>query len=109
MGRMEQFLYNIPFFFEKPKGGPLYNLSILHPVRLYLVCHYNIYIFIVRYVYIKIFKFRSNDQSAVSEAAKLDRKRRNIVSTGYNMAVWMAEGIVTILVSTDLAGEILPQ
>ena len=28
----------------------------------------------------------------------------NIVSTGYNMAVWLAEGLVTILVKINLRG-----
>ena len=98
MGREEEFFYNIPFFLEQPRGGPLNNLSIWHPVRLYLVVIYNVYIVVVPIAYIKIFRFRKLDSSVISEEVKLFRKRRNIVSTWYNMAVWLAEGVVTILV-----------
>ena len=104
MGRVEQFFYSIPFFFEQPKGGPLNNLAIWHPARLYLILLYNSYVFIVPYVYIKIFEFRRNDKSAISEDSKLHRKKRNVVSTGYNMAVWLGEGVVTILVKTNFKG-----
>ena len=100
MGQEEQFFYDIPFFLEQPRGGPLNKLPIWHPVRLYLVILYNVYIFVVPIAYIKIFRFRKLDTSVVSEQAQLFRKRRNIVSTWYNMAVWLVEGVVTILVRT---------
>ena len=100
MGWEEQFFYDIPFFLEQPRGGPLNNLSIWHPVRLYLVVIYNVYIVVVPIAYIKIFRFRTLNTSVVSEQARIFQKRRNIVSTWYNMAVWLVEGVVTILIRT---------
>ena len=103
MGKEEGYFYNIPSFLEEPLGGPLTKLPIWNPFRLVMIIFYNVYLFVVPFAYIKIFMFRKNNMNTkISEEHRLFWKRRNIVSTWYNMAVWLAEGVFTILVSVDL-------
>ena len=103
MGKEETFFFNIPFFLEERVGSGHIMLPFWHPLHLIFCFIYTCYIFIVPFVYMKIFRFRGKrGVTGISEEQKLFWKRRNIVSTWYNMAVWLSEGIVSILVSYNL-------
>ena len=96
MGKEEQYFFNIPFFLEETAGGPLYKLPLWHPFRLIALFLFDINLFIVPYAYIKIFNFRKNLRMIQHHGPHW--KRRNIVSTGYNMAIWLVEGFISIAV-----------
>ena len=101
MGKEEQYYFNIAFFLDEPIGGPLYKLPVWHPYRLVIMCLYYFYIVLVPYAYIKIFMFRKNQRTkGLAEKDNMTWKRRNIVSTGYNMVVWLVEGLVMLMVSS---------
>ena len=97
MGRAEEYFFNIPFFLEDPVGGHLTILPIYHPFRLALIFLYCIYLFIVPFAYIRIYRFRKKCHENGKD--KSYQKKRNIVSFGYNMAVWLAEGVAMTFVS----------
>ena len=99
MGQEEQFFFNIPFFFEESNGVDSSQMPIWHPFRLTRFFIFSFSMFIAPYAYVNIFLFRKNqNQCGLSETEKTSRKRRNIVSTGYNLAIWLAEGVVLIMV-----------
>ena len=97
MGREEQYYFNIPHFLAKTDwmdGGALYKLSFWHPFRMIMVFLFYTYLVLVPFTYINIFIFRRKHHSE-----NRGLKRRNIVSTGYNMAVWFLESLVMVVVS----------
>ena len=97
MGREEQYYFNIPHFLAKTDwmdGGALYKLSFWHPFRMIMVFLFYTYLVLVPFTYINIFIFRRKHHSE-----NRGLKRRNIVSTGYNMAVWFLESLAMLLVS----------
>ena len=99
MGRAEQYLYSIPFFHDEKPGGHLNILPVSHPYRLSLYFLYYIYLVLVPYVYIKIYRFRKkNSQPGISEKERMFRKKRNIVSFRYNIAIYLMEGLATLTV-----------
>ena len=99
MGRAEQYLFNIPFFLDEKVGGHFTVLPVTHPFRLSLYFFYCIYLAVVPYAYIQIYKFRrKNTQPGISEREKMFRKKRNIVSFRYNIAIYFIECFATIMV-----------
>ena len=97
MGQDEQYFFNIPSFLDESMGGPMYKLPVWHPFRLVILFLFDIYLILVPYTYIKIFIFRISLRT--NQKGDTSLKRRNIVSTGYNMAVWFVEALVTLMVS----------
>ena len=96
MGKEEQYFFNLPDFLDESTGGPMYSLPIWHPFRLVILFLFDSYLVLVPYAYLKIFLFRKNLKMKKSNHSSL--KKRNIVSTGYNMTVWIVEGIVALMV-----------
>ena len=97
MGKEEQYFFNIPDFLDESTGGPMYSLPIWHPFRLIILILFDSYLVLVPIAYLKIFIFRKNLK--IQKSNYTSHKKRNIVSTGYNMTVWIVEGIVSLLVS----------
>ena len=75
----------------------MYSLPIWHPFRLIILILFDSYLVLVPIAYLKIFIFRKNLK--IQKSNYTSHKKRNIVSTGYNMTVWIVEGIVSLLVS----------
>ena len=102
MAREEQYYFNIPNFLYKTDwldGGALYKLPFWHPFRMVMLFLFYNYLVLVPYTYINIFIFRRR-QHSLNRFGKdeMNMRHRNIVSTGYNMAVWFLEALVMILV-----------
>ena len=95
-GEGRTILFQHPFF-DESMGGPMYKLPVWHPFRLVILFLFDIYLILVPYTYIKIFTFRINLRKNQKQDTSL--KRRNIMSTGYNIAVWFVEALVTLMVS----------
>jgi hypothetical protein len=99
MGTEERFLYNIPSFMEESVGGVWNNLPIWHPIRVAQMLWIFLSVVLVSVAYLQIFYFRKNMKATgLSERVIKKRKRRNIVSTSYNFAVWLADGLAIVMV-----------
>ena len=101
MGKEEQFYFNIPFFLDESDAWGTYNrLPIWNPYRLINLLLFFLSFFLAPYAYLRIFYFRKKLRGeGLNEKEKLRRKKKNLVSTGYNMAIWLFEGFVLIFVS----------
>ena len=101
MGQEELYYYQDLDFFSNPSVGSLSNLPLFHPGRLYMYIMYNVPSLLMPWAYLSIYRFRKNDMpNVVSENVRIVRRKINIVSTSYNMAVWLAELLCTALVSS---------
>ena len=101
MGYEEQFFYMIPDFLDESTGGHWNDLPITHPLRMTQLFLMIFSVVVVPLVYLKIFLFIRNMKPAgLSERAVMRRKKRNIVSTRYNFAVWLADGAAIVMVSS---------
>ena len=75
-----------------------YRLSRYHWVRLMNWFNAGLFVVVVPFVYIRIFIWRKNHkESGISEIQRQKRKRSNVVSMWYNIAIWSAEFISLVL------------
>ena len=65
MGKEEQFLFQIPHFFEDPSSGTEIKLPLLNPFRLSFNVIAFSFVFIVPMFYFLIYKFRKSQTNAV--------------------------------------------
>ena len=99
-GKEEQYFFNVPDFLEESSGGPMYGLPVWHPFRVFILLLFDSYLVLVPFAYLRIFLFRRKLKTKQNNETIL--KKRNIVSTGYNMSVWIVEGFVTLMVSKTI-------
>ena len=96
---------------DESVGGYWNDLPVWHPFRVTQICLLLSYLLLVPVAYWKIFYFLKNMMgTGLAERIINKRKKRNIVSSSYNFAVWLADGFAIVMVSTNfnLMGESKP-
>ena len=101
VGRVFQYHFDVQdFLFDGREKGIVWILPFFHPVRVLCNLMFYSYIIIVPVGYFKIYSFTRNQATTViglNESSRLRRKRLNIVTTRFNLIIWILETVAPIL------------
>ena len=96
-GRLENFFYNTSDFFETVEiKSRRFNLPSRHPLRVCTLIVFCLNMIISPVLYFIIFKhinIHNENFVGLSQKAKSERKRRNLVNIKFNLLAWILEGV----------------